>query len=169
MRKVLRKRRRMVAISTVTLPVASASFRAASEAGEELVEPDADGGDEAERDASARHLVEKKGSGSGEEQVGSPDSKNGRELAILGEGDADLRKEVVDEDKNDGENEAGGLASALGGDAERNADEHEDKAGEGIGEAPVELDAIEAGGIGQGCRCQARCRVARVRRAEARG
>ena len=56
------------------------------------------------------------------------------------------REEVVDEDEKDGEDEAGGLAAALGGEAERDADEHEDEAGEGIGEALVELDAIDAGG-----------------------
>ena len=53
-----------------------------------LLSADADGGEEAERDASARHLVEEKCAGGGEDEVGSPDAEEGRELAVLGEGDA---------------------------------------------------------------------------------
>ncbi len=88
----------------------------------------------------------RKAPASGEEEVGSPDAEEGAELALAGEGDADGREEVVDEDEQDGEDEAGGLAAALGGEAEGDADEHEDEAGEGVGEALVELDAVGAGG-----------------------
>ncbi len=57
------------------------SVGAAGEAGDELVEPDADGGEDAEGDASAGHLIEEEGAGGGEEEVGSPDAEEGRELA----------------------------------------------------------------------------------------
>ena len=63
--------------------------RGAGEAGEELVDADADGGDEAEGDAPAGHLVEEEGAGGGEDEVGSPDAEEGRELAGSGERDAD--------------------------------------------------------------------------------
>ncbi len=78
-----------------------------------LLRPNADGGEDAEGDASARHLVEENGASGGEEQVGSPDAEEGRELAGLGEGRADFGEQVIDEDENDGEDEAGGFASAL--------------------------------------------------------
>ena len=55
------------------------------------------------------------------------------------------REQVVEDDEDDGENEAGGFASSFGGEAERHADEHEDEAGKGVGEALVELDAVGAG------------------------
>ncbi len=119
----------------------------AAEAGEELVNPDADGGDEREGDASSGHLIEEEGSCGGEDEVGSPDAEEGRELAVAGEGYSDGREEVVDKDEKDGEDEAGGFASALGGEAEGYADEHKDEAGEGIGESLVELDAVDAGGM----------------------
>ena len=135
---------------------------AAEDAGDEFIEADADGGEDAECDAAARHLIEKDGAGGGEEEVGSPDAEEGGELAGLGEGYADQREEVVDEDQEDGEDEAGGFASALGGDAEGDADEHEDEAGEGVGEALVELDAVEARLRGRWWR-PGRCRGARVR------
>ena len=111
----------------------------------ESLETVADGGEDAEGDASAGHLVEKDGSGGGEEEVGSPDAEERRQFAGLREGGADLGEQVVDEDEDDGDDEAGGFTSAFGGDAERDADEHEDEAGEGIGEALVELDAVDGG------------------------
>ena len=61
------------------------------------------------------------------------------------EGGADLGEQVVDEDEDDGDDEAGGFTSTFGGDAEGDADEHEDETGKGIGEALVELDAVDEG------------------------
>ncbi len=90
-------------------------------------------------------MIEEDGSGSGEEKVRAPDAQEGRQLAGLREGGADLREQVVDEDENDGDDEARGFASTFGGDAERDADEHEDETGEWIGEALVELDAVDGG------------------------
>ena len=115
------------------------------EPGAEFVETNADGGKDAERDAAAGHLIEKNGAGCGEEEVGAPDADEGRELAGLREGGSYEREEVIDEDEQDGEDEACGFSSAFGGDAERNADEHEDETGERIGEALVELDAVDGG------------------------
>ena len=43
-----------------------------------------------------------------------------------------------------------GLAAALGREAERNADEHENQAGEGVGKALVELDAVGPGRLDLG-------------------
>ena len=118
---------------------------AADETGDESIERFADGGEDAEGDAAAGHLIEKNSAGSGEEEVGSPDSEEGWELAGLGEGHADQREKVVDEDEDDGEDETGGFAAAFRRDSQRDADEHEDEAGEGVGEALVELDAVDGG------------------------
>ena len=45
--------------------------------------------------------------------------------------------------------------AALGGEAEGDSDEHEDEAGEGVGEAAVKFDAVGAGAflvVGRGWR-----------------
>ena len=97
--------------------------------------------EEVEQDASAGELLEQDEAEGGEDEVGGPDAEEGRELAGLGEGDADDGEDVVGEDEQQGEDEAGAFAAAFGGEAEGHADEHEDEAGEGIGEAGVELDA----------------------------
>ena len=87
MREMLRKRRSQVAMSWVER--ALGGLVAADEAGEELVEPDADAREDAEGDAAAGHLIEEDCAGGGEEEVGSPDAEEWRKLARLCEGDAD--------------------------------------------------------------------------------
>ena len=84
-----------------------------------------------EGDAAAGHLLDEQKAGDGEEDVGSPDADEGGELLLAGERDADLGEEVVDEDEQQCDDEASAFAAALGGEAERHADEHEDEAGSG--------------------------------------
>ena len=104
-------------------------------------------------------LLQEENAEGGEDEIGGPDSEGRGELAGLGEGDADVGEEIVGEDEEQGEDDSGALSSA-GGEAEWDADEHEDDACEGIGEAEVEFDAcgarvggvegVDAGGVGVG-------------------
>ena len=118
---------------------------AGGDGGEHLAEGCGDGVEEVKQEARPGELLEEEEAEGGEDEVGGPDSEGRRELAGFGEGDADVGEEVVGEDEEQGEDDAGALASALGGEAEGDADEHEDEAGEGIGEADVEFDAGGAG------------------------
>lgn len=74
-----------------------------------------------------------------------PKLQGRRELAGFGEGNADVGEEIVGEDKEEGEDDAGAFAAALGREAEGYADEHENDASEGIGESDVEFYARGAG------------------------
>ncbi len=59
---------------------------------------------------STRHLIKQHYTGSGEDQGSLPDAE--RESFRFREGDADLRERVIDEDEDDGQDEAGGLLRA---------------------------------------------------------
>src|ERR1700728_3516964 len=107
-------------------------------------EPVADGGKGGESGASGGHLAKQDNATDGESDVGLPDTEEGGKLVLAREGGAGGRKEVVDEDEADGEHETGALAAAPRGDAERDADEHQDQAGRGIGEALFEFNFVEA-------------------------
>ena len=98
----------------------------------------ADAGEEFDDGAAAGDLLEEQEAGEGEEDVGAPDAEHGRELALASEGDAHGGEEVVDEDEAERGDEACSFAAALGGEAEGDADQHEDETGGGIGEAIME-------------------------------
>src|ERR1019366_2757976 len=84
----------------------------------------ANGGEEIQDYPAACELLQQHRAKCGEDKIRAPDPEEGRDLAGFREGYADVRDEVVSEDKQKGENEAGGLAAALGGQAKRDADEH---------------------------------------------
>ena len=69
-------------------------------------------------------------------------------MAGLGKCDANVGDEIVGEDEEQREDNANALATAPGREAERDADKHEDDAGEGIGETEVEFDTGGACGGG---------------------
>ena len=96
------------------------------------------------RYAAAAELPQQNETENSEDEIRCPHAQEGADLALPRERDAGEREEVVDEDQRDGGDEAGAFAAAPGGEPERNADQHEDKAGSREGEAFVELDAIPA-------------------------
>ena len=105
------------------------------------------GRDEGESDAAACHLLEEERAGQGEDEVCAPDSQERSEsLPCGGEGDADGGEEIVDEYEEDGKDGSRwiyrrvwrrGRAGTPTSIRTRQAN--------GIGEAPVELDAVDAG------------------------
>jgi len=74
-------------------------------------------------------------------EVRPPDAKRRRQLARLGKSDAQLRQQVVAEEEHERENHRSSLASSFGRKPQRNANQHENDAGKGVGEARVEFDA----------------------------
>ena len=69
----------------------------------------------------------------GEQQVGRPHGEEGGDLVLPAQRDAGIGKQVVDEDQQNGKDEAGALAAAPRGHAQRNAHQHQHQAGRGIG------------------------------------
>ena len=109
-------------------------FGARLEQGSDLVENDSAGG----------HLAEQEEADDGKESVGEPYGDDDGEFSFLAPGDAEVGEQVVDEDEQKGVDEGHALAAASGSRAERDADEHEDEARGGVGEAAVEFDEIVA-------------------------
>ncbi len=134
--KRMRRARRMRCMTATSPMCCARSWSPAAELrrmrSKSLVNALAEGGEEFEGGAAAGDLLEEEKAGDGEEDVGAPDAERGRELALSREGDAHGGEEVVDEDEAEGGDEAGAFAAALGGEAERDADEHEDEAGGGV-------------------------------------
>ena len=113
-------------------------------------EPAAYGCDRGEGCAPGGHLAQEKYAAGGEEHICQPDTDSHGKLVLSGESRSGRRQEVVDEDQGDGEDESCALAAAPGGESEGNADEHEDEAGGGIGEALMQLDEIPAAALAVG-------------------
>ena len=100
-------------------------------------QPRGPGGDGAQDAAAACHLPQQKDARRGKEQVGRPYREEGRQPALTAQRDAGGGEKVVDEDQQDGEDEAGALAAAARSHAQRNAHQHQHQAGGGKGKAVV--------------------------------
>ena len=113
--------------------------------GEHPAEGCGDGVEEVNQETGSGELLQEENAEGGEDEIGGPDTEGWGELTGLGEGDADVGEEIVGEDEEQREDNANALATAPGRETEWDADEHEDDACEGIGEAEIEFDA--------GCAC----------------
>ncbi len=109
---------------------------------EGIGEPDADTRDQRQRQASCGELLQQNDAGNGKENVGAPHAKHRRQLALAGECHTDRRQEIVAEDQQDSQHEAGRLSAALGREPERHPDKHQNEAGARIREALVQLDGV---------------------------
>ena len=84
-------------------------------------------------------------------RLARPDRDERRAACSGGQRDAGVGEDVVEKDQQNGEDEAGALAAAPRGHAQRNAHQHQHQAGGGIGEAVVQLDEEALGRRGRGC------------------
>ena len=114
------------------------------DAGDGLAQLFGNGVEEVQQGARACELPEQDDAEDGEEDVCGPDTHKGRSFAGLGEGDAEVGEQVVDEDEQQRHDKAAALAAPFGGEAERHAYEHQDQTGEGIGKPAVQLDLRNA-------------------------
>ena len=92
-------------------------------------------------------------------------ASHGGDEAALGQRGTQLQQHVVDEDDADADHEAGELAVAAVGHAQRQADQPEDQAGEGDRELLLDLDSSL---WGRSPRARARPRASRARRSSFR-
>src|SRR5579871_580436 len=102
-----------------------------------------------EHASAGRHLPQEKEACSSEENIRQPNGEKCWQFVLSAERDASIRKNVVEDDEQQCEDETGALAAAARDYAERHTDKHENQTSDRVREAAVQFEqiALVVGGL----------------------